>query len=693
MYCPNCNKEFEGKFCPECGTKLIEKPASTSGVSVNLGDANAISGGLHISNNVVERAKSDSELLLERKARYRTLCRQYLSDGKIDETERIMLDNLAGELDLDKETQNAILSSEIENSRKKSDGLDKASKVVFIQVTKKLKSYDLQGIVTLLPKLKNMERNFIDAPVKFYYFLISSVLCPSEIIRRYESHSEDSYWLTYWCTMSYLLRGDKNKAEQVKNQLSNWAEYDEENSLLLDIAISIKTGDFETAEAYRDVLEGAYSEELADFGMSLFSLLNNVGNMAAISPEPQHAFYLNGMFYTELEKESLGVLLPDGTLGVGNIANEAASIQKPFVPTVNNIAPKEDIQKKEKKVAMKDVTPVSLSKKECERRADLWPEDGGIKLDKQEDGLFILRAEDNDGDSLYGLWDREKELLILDIKYKGIWHEGHDIYGYEVKSEYGRGFVCTESMKCTIDNDNDGTLLIGPDEDMMQVWKKGKNGNDALGIIDTKEGKYVLDPDYVKIESSSYKTIDGLLLINNFNGQWGIFDCNRKENVVECKYKDIKIEYDAKRFFFLVTNLADVDKKPDIYVPGAHALYKGVDGGVATHELYEHILILYKSGDGPYAICNAERQDNAIEFFDDAAYGWYDESTDEDKITPLFIVEKNEKCGVYDAENCNMLLGLDYDDVDLDEKDGDPCLVLKRDGQSYTFNMFTRQFE
>ena len=25
MYCPNCKQEFEGKFCPECGTKLIEK--------------------------------------------------------------------------------------------------------------------------------------------------------------------------------------------------------------------------------------------------------------------------------------------------------------------------------------------------------------------------------------------------------------------------------------------------------------------------------------------------------------------------------------------------------------------------------------------------------------------------------------------------------------------------------------------
>ena len=25
MFCPICKQEFSGKFCPECGTKLIEK--------------------------------------------------------------------------------------------------------------------------------------------------------------------------------------------------------------------------------------------------------------------------------------------------------------------------------------------------------------------------------------------------------------------------------------------------------------------------------------------------------------------------------------------------------------------------------------------------------------------------------------------------------------------------------------------
>ena len=26
MYCPNCKQEFNSKFCPECGAKIVEMP-------------------------------------------------------------------------------------------------------------------------------------------------------------------------------------------------------------------------------------------------------------------------------------------------------------------------------------------------------------------------------------------------------------------------------------------------------------------------------------------------------------------------------------------------------------------------------------------------------------------------------------------------------------------------------------------
>lgn len=48
MYCLNCKQEYDGKFCPECGTKLIEMPAVSGSINVSFGNANAISGSVNI---------------------------------------------------------------------------------------------------------------------------------------------------------------------------------------------------------------------------------------------------------------------------------------------------------------------------------------------------------------------------------------------------------------------------------------------------------------------------------------------------------------------------------------------------------------------------------------------------------------------------------------------------------------------
>ena len=51
--CPKCNKEWSDDFtvCPIDGTVLISKSQQSAGFSLNLGDANAISGGVNMSDN------------------------------------------------------------------------------------------------------------------------------------------------------------------------------------------------------------------------------------------------------------------------------------------------------------------------------------------------------------------------------------------------------------------------------------------------------------------------------------------------------------------------------------------------------------------------------------------------------------------------------------------------------------------
>ena len=83
MYCPNCKEEFSGKFCPECGTKLIDNDtAASNGINLSLGDGNAISGGVSITRNhtIIERSKSADEIIVENENKYMNQCKRSLTD-------------------------------------------------------------------------------------------------------------------------------------------------------------------------------------------------------------------------------------------------------------------------------------------------------------------------------------------------------------------------------------------------------------------------------------------------------------------------------------------------------------------------------------------------------------------------------------------------------------------------------------
>ena len=84
-------------FCSECGTRLIEDSTTPS---FNIGDGNAISGGVNINNSksftnhsihhhttINERAKSDSEIRLDATNQLREAAESIMATrGRIDST-------------------------------------------------------------------------------------------------------------------------------------------------------------------------------------------------------------------------------------------------------------------------------------------------------------------------------------------------------------------------------------------------------------------------------------------------------------------------------------------------------------------------------------------------------------------------------------------------------------------------------
>ena len=249
MYCPKCKQEFPGKFCPECGTKLIEPP-SQNDINLNLSDNAAILGGLNVSknethnttsydqrityNNVTHNTtKSDAQLHQEKIQEFLECCKQAFIDGLLDKEEKLRLETERLRLGLE-ETEAAQL---IEQARKSSASrittLSVRDSMTLKAIERHIKNNDVQMLNNQLPRLAALARNCnVDEVLSKYYMLLSA-LNPEKLVNDYESKVADEYWQTYWVAIAYLKCKKAVEAEEAIIKLSYYPDYPEDNSLLL----------------------------------------------------------------------------------------------------------------------------------------------------------------------------------------------------------------------------------------------------------------------------------------------------------------------------------------------------------------------------------------------------------------------------------------------------------------------------
>ena len=257
MYCPNCKKEypvdFQGKYCIECGAKLVESPQSEN-TGVNIGGEAAIMGGLNVTtneshntttydqrvintktvtNNIVEREKSEFELRNERNAQFMELCKQVLSDGLMAEEEKQRLTAERVRLGLD-ETEAARL---IEIVRKTSGvrmaTLGTRDTMTLKSIDRYLESNNRIVLGGQIPRLKALVQNYKIEEVLYKYYMLLAALRPDELVKEYESNVADEYWQTYWVAIAYMKLNKVAEAEGAIVKLGLYPSYPEHNALLL----------------------------------------------------------------------------------------------------------------------------------------------------------------------------------------------------------------------------------------------------------------------------------------------------------------------------------------------------------------------------------------------------------------------------------------------------------------------------
>ena len=264
MYCPNCKEEFTGKFCPECGTKLIETPVQND-VLLNISDNAAIVGGVNINKNeihnttkyvntVVERQKSEAELMQERKQQFLQCCRQVLRNGLLVEEEKRQLEAERVRLGIDAGEAGQLIDAARRSSGSRVTTLGVRDAMTLANINTYIEKNNAKVLDSLILGLSALARNYNVDEILCKYNMLQAALHPDRLICEYEKNSADEYWQTYWASLAYMKCGNFEKAEETIVKLGYFSQYPDADSLLLSAVSTYSVIGIELAKGFVDAI-------------------------------------------------------------------------------------------------------------------------------------------------------------------------------------------------------------------------------------------------------------------------------------------------------------------------------------------------------------------------------------------------------------------------------------------------------
>ena len=320
--CPKCNKEWPDEFkaCRLDGTPLVSKPQQHAGFSLNLGDANAISGGVNMSDNhsinttsnvdshdvitnnitQVEREKSPEEIKHERELAFREACLEVYSNGIMTSEQKRKLEDLQYRLGLDESSASKILSEVAKRSERKSSSLSPVHQKTFNNIKTAINSNRLDLDNRLLAQMKAMVQRYSVEEIQFTYYMLQAVLHPKDCVEEYENHREDKYWQSFWSSIAYRRVGNIEKSELLVADVGDkWIDtIPQENVFILATVNALIDNDSVSAKSLYDNISGEHSPFLSNLTTCLYTILYH----DVVSPEELKqwqkdiAFYSNNLF-------------------------------------------------------------------------------------------------------------------------------------------------------------------------------------------------------------------------------------------------------------------------------------------------------------------------------------------------------------------------------------------------------------
>ena len=331
--CPKCNKYWpeEHLCCPECGVDLVSERELSN---INMGNANAISGGVHSSDdhskkdsdNVVnsnnethtnshnttnnttiyEAEKSASEKLEENRLKYRLECKALFRDGLISKDGEHQLRELQANLNLADELVLPIKEEIRQQSKTRKTQLSSTGLSDIRQTKSIIEQNTAPALQRQLVKLESWMQEYDDNTLKFMYHQMSSMLEPVRYTNRYEDGVKDEYWEVFWVYIAYLLQNREKQANDALASLGRWhAYYPEQNDTILLLAGRLMHNEpIEDIQQARNQLAAHFTPDLQLLLDAIDELLQMDWAKESIVIRSAHSFYVNTLFgpFVETQK-------------------------------------------------------------------------------------------------------------------------------------------------------------------------------------------------------------------------------------------------------------------------------------------------------------------------------------------------------------------------------------------------------
>ena len=341
--CKQCNKTWQNEFniCPICGGELMSEQQTKE--SVSMGDGNAINGGIHISKDYSQKydnslsssnnttnsnnstvnntttqnfygtmpfersktVKSQEEILLERRLRYRECCKQIMSDGIITTEERYWLEEQRVNIGVSSEDALSILKDVQNLSRNNVMSMGTVQRVQLNNFRSAVEGNMVDNIKRFLPQISANAKKFQDEELQYLYHLVLTALDPERCVKIYQNKQEDKYWMSFWVYVAFHKLGDVENAENVMIELGRWQGYmPDENLIVLAALGSLMDGDKELASEMYQAIQNEYSQLLTPVVNVMNSIFNynpNDGNI--IASLYKYRFYVDNFLSEIYQKE------------------------------------------------------------------------------------------------------------------------------------------------------------------------------------------------------------------------------------------------------------------------------------------------------------------------------------------------------------------------------------------------------